>query len=353
MEDLKTTHEIFFSNSNSMDELDSESIDLIVTSPPYPMIEMWDGVFSRLNEHIKMALSEGNDRVAFGLMHEELARSWTECMRVLKKGGMICINVGDATRSFNGEFQMYSNHSEITNFFCSNNFVQLPGIIWRKQTNSPNKFMGSGMLPTNAYVTLEHEHILIFRKGRTKRKFKPKLEERYESAYFWEERNKWFSDLWDKVKGTFQTIDINTSDTIRERSAAFPLEIPYRLISMFSIYEDCILDPFWGTGTTSIAAALLKRNSVGYEINEGFYDLFREKITNLPKISAELNLKRMERHRTFIESRFKDEEKIKYVSKPYNFPVITRQEENIAFYHVVEVDSDDSLIRVTYDSQNL
>jgi DNA modification methylase len=86
-------------------------------------------------------------------------------------------------------------------------FTNLPNILWRKQTNAPNKFMGSGMMPPGAYVTLEHEHILIFRNG-GKRQFNSQKEKtnRRQSAFFWEERNQWFSDVWMDLKGARQKI---------------------------------------------------------------------------------------------------------------------------------------------------
>src|SRR5690606_1592163 len=135
-------------------------------------------------------------------------------------------------------------------------FANMPNILWRKQTNAPNKFMGSGMLPAGAYVTLEHEWILVFRKA-GKRTFRSEAEKklRRESAFFWEERNTWFSDLWD-LKGVKQKI---TNSGSRDRSAAYPFELPYRLINMYSVKGDIVLDPFLGTGTTALAAMATER----------------------------------------------------------------------------------------------
>jgi len=165
-----------------MDDIKSNTIDLIVTSPPYPMIEMWDSLFSRLNEKIHRALQEGAGFKAFNLMHLELEKVWCEVARVVRPGGTICINIGDATRKIRNNFQLFPNHVRIIQFFQNNGFIVLPSILWRKPTNSPNKFLGSGMLPTNAYVSLEHENILIFRKGDDKRKFTAGFEGRYRSA---------------------------------------------------------------------------------------------------------------------------------------------------------------------------
>ena len=169
--------------------------------------------------------------MAFELTHRELDKVWLECFRVLKEGGFLCINIGDATRNIKGEFELYNNHSRIITYCTNIGFTNLPNIIWRKPTNSPNKFMGSGMLPCGAYVTLEHEWILIFRKG-SKRLYKgdTEKEQRRQSSFFWEERNHWFSDLWE-IKGTKQAI---TNTKSRERNASYPFTVPYRLINMYS-----------------------------------------------------------------------------------------------------------------------
>jgi DNA modification methylase len=331
---METNHTIYFKDSSDMSELQANSIDLMITSPPYPMIEMWDTLFSSLNEDIKQALEEENGKRAFNLMHEELNKVWSEVARVLKGSGIACINIGDATRKIKNSFQLFPNHVKITNFFHNSDFIELPCILWRKPTNIPNKFLGSGMLPPNAYVTLEHEYILIFRKGKTKRKILPKSKNRYNSAFFWEERNKWFSDIWDDIRGVSQklTNSNNNQNKTRERSAAFPLELPYRLINMFSLIEDTILDPFWGTGTTSLAAMISTRNSIGYEINSGFMKLFRTKLNNLKQFNRDINTNRLDQHVDFINNYKNNLKDIKYNAAHYKFPVITKQEIDFLLY---------------------
>lgn len=227
---LYTTHQIYNLPSQDLTQIEANSIDLVVTSPPYPMIEMWDEMFALQNPAVKSFLSS-DPAIAFELMHQEIDKVWRECFRLLKDGGLLCINIGDATRTINKKFQLFNNHTRIVKACLEIGFTNLPNIIWRKQTNAPNKFMGSGMLPGGAYVTLEHEWILIFRKC-GKRNYKAAADKliRRQSAFFWEERNKWFSDIWD-VKGTKQKIR-NTQS--RERNASFPLEIPFRLIGMYS-----------------------------------------------------------------------------------------------------------------------
>jgi len=335
---METVHQIFFKNSSRMDEVESNSIDLIVTSPPYPMIEMWDSLFSRLNEKIQGALQKGAHLEAFNLMHQELEKVWLEVVRIVKPGGIVCINVGDATRTINNNFQLFPNHVRVTTFFQDNGFVVLPSILWKKPTNSPNKFLGSGMLPTNAYISLEHEHILIFRKGNEKRKLPPAFETRYQSAYFWEERNKWFSDLWLDIKGVSQKMNNQTGNKgkLRERSAAFPLKLPYRLINMFSIYEDTILDPFWGKGTTTFAAMISGRNSIGYEINSEFLESFKIGLRDLKETARSINNERLKDHVEFVKNYKKNGKEPKYKSKNYEFSVITKQETEILLYSINE-----------------
>jgi len=156
--------------------------------------------------------------------------------------------------------------------------------------------MGSGMVPPNAYVTLEHEYILPFRKG-DRRSFAANADHRYDAAYFWEERNRWFSDLWTELRGTLQSLD---DDDLRDRSAAFPFGLPYRLINMFSVYGDTVCDPFFGTGTTGLAAAVAGRNSVGYELDPAFASVFEDRIDDVPALSRQVIDDRLTAHRTFV-----------------------------------------------------
>ena len=151
-----------------MADLADECIDLVVTSPPYPMIEMWDEIFTNQNSKIGEAIKKKDGPLACELMHRELDKVWQEVFRVLKNGGIACINIGDATRTIDGHFALYTNHSRIHTYMQKIGFSALPAILWRKQTNAPNKFMGSGMMPPGAYVTLEHEYVLILRKGNKK-----------------------------------------------------------------------------------------------------------------------------------------------------------------------------------------
>ena len=319
----ETNHKLYFSDSRDMQEIQDESVDLIVTSPPYCMVQIWDHVFSQLNPEIKVALDKEDGNSAFELMHQELDKVWDEVYRVLKTNGIACINVGDATRSIGNNFKLYASHARIISHCCKIGFQCLPLIIWSKLTNSPNKFMGSGMLPPGGYVTLEHEYILILRKG-GKRKFEKDIEKqrRQSSSYFWEEGNTWFSDVW-YLKGVHQSLKQNNT---RERSAAFPFELAYRLISMYSLKHDTGLDPFLGTGTTMLAAMALERNSIGVEIATDFNEMIDERITDIVTYANDYNQKRLDEHKKYMDTYTKKHGESKYRNEFYDFPVKTKQE---------------------------
>ena len=336
---MQTTAKLICGPAQSMAGIADESVDLIVTSPPYPMVEMWDEIFALQDEDCRIGeqLSRGNGRAAFALMHKLLDAVWLECDRVMKPGAIACINIGDATRTLDGDFQLYSNHSRILSSFLGQGFAALPDILWRKQTNAPNKFMGSGMLPVGAYVTYEHEYILVLRKGQ-RRKFTTAAEKalRRESAFFWEERNVWFSDVWLDVKGASQgLVDAPTrpladkTSAARERSAAFPFELAYRLICMFSVKEDLVLDPFAGTGTTLAAALTAGRNSVGMEIDEKLVPVAYNLLHSTPPAANAYNHARLARHAEWAAARTAERGPLKYASRHYGFPVMTAQERDL------------------------
>ncbi|HLY77275.1 MAG TPA: DNA methyltransferase, partial [Thermoplasmata archaeon] len=127
------------------------SVALVVTSPPYPMIPQWDGLFA------------GWGATEFETMHQELDRVWAGCHRALIPGGILAVNIGDAVRTVSGEFRLWPNHSRVVAAAEALGFRSLPYILWKKPTNKPNAFLGSGFLPPNAYVTLDCEFILLFR----------------------------------------------------------------------------------------------------------------------------------------------------------------------------------------------
>ena len=347
---MKTIHQIFYRDARNLKEIPAESVDLVVTSPPYPMIGMWDDIFGSQNLEVQKALKNGDGKLAHELMHKILDSVWDEVFRVLKDGRFACINIGDATRKVGGDFCLYPNHARILNSLLNIGFSALPDILWRKQTNAPNKFMGSGMLPAGAYVTLEHEYILILRKG-SKREFKTEWEKqnRRKSALFWEERNIWYSDVWMDIKGTGQRLSDELS---RLRSAAFPYELAYRLVNMYSVKGDVVLDPFLGTGTTIAAAMTSGRNSIGVEIDKSFQQAVRPMARQIIDFSNDYLCDRLRRHFEFVEDRIQTSGPLKYTNRYYGCPVVTSQEQSILLNGLKEVrESDDNIFEVTYSAQ--
>jgi len=266
-----------------MSELEDGSVQLMVTSPPYPMIAMWDDLFCKadpkiaeLFQRVNANGSEESVRQIYTAIHDYFAKVWAETYRVLVDGGIACVNIGDATRTINGRFQLYPNHSRIIEVCEKIGFTTLPYILWKKPTTKPmykgkGAFLGSGFLPPNAYVTLDCEFILLFRKGKL-RKFPPKDALRYESVYTKAQRDEWFSQIW-AFKGTRQT-----ASELERRTAAYPEEIAERLIRMFSVKGELVLDPFLGSGTTTKVAMQNERSSIGYETDPNLLPLITKKI---------------------------------------------------------------------------
>jgi modification methylase len=222
-----------------------DSVHLVVTSPPYPMIPQWDGLFRQL----------GADDYA-GMLRI-LEDAWVACHRVLVPGGILAVNIGDALRTIDRDFRLWPNHAHTLLMAERVGFTSLPYILWKKPTNKPNAFLGSGFVPPNAYVTLDCEYVLLFRKGRLRR-LPPHDPGREASRFSRAERDRWFSQIWSDVRGASQR-------TARGRSAAFPLAIPERLVRMFSVVGETVLDPFAGTGTTLEAAVRCGRDAIGVE----------------------------------------------------------------------------------------
>ena len=322
-----TRHLILRGDSREMRRVERESVDLVVTSPPYPMIQMWDTLFSGMNSKVARALSRGDGERAFELMHDELDVVWKRTCYVLREGGIACIVIGDATRKLGGAFRLYQNHARVVSSFVTRGLQPLPGIMWVKQSNKPNKFLGSGMLPPSAYPTLEHEHILLFRKG-SNRTFSTAADKqrRRRSAYFWEERNRWFSDLWVDIKGERQRIG---GEQMSRRSASFPIEIARRLVCMFSIQGDTVLDPFLGRGTTAVSAACCGRNSIGIEIDGILRGVSARRLSCSVKECSTYSARRLENHLEYVARRRKAGNELRYVSRKYGFPVTTSQETDI------------------------
>jgi DNA modification methylase len=244
--------QLLHGDARRLEGVGDASVHLVVTSPPYPMIPQWDALFRELGatDHLGML------RV--------LEDAWSACHRVLVPGGILAVNIGDALRTTDGEFRLWPNHAHTLLAAERVGFRPLPYLLWKKPTNKPNAFLGSGFVPPNAYVTLDCEYVLLFRKGRLRR-LPPHDPQREASRFSRGERDRWFSQIWSDVRGTSQR-------TARGRSGAFPLAIPERLVRMFSLVGETVLDPFAGTGTTIEAAVRWGRDAVGVEWDRATFD---------------------------------------------------------------------------------
>ncbi|MBI5916478.1 MAG: thermonuclease family protein [Bacteroidetes bacterium] len=254
-----TYHKIINGDSRHLGELKDESIHLVVTSPPYWQLKDY-GTENQIGFH---------DDYETYINHLNL--TWAECHRVLHKGCRLCINIGDqfARSVYYGRYKIIPIHSEIIRFCEAVGFDFMGSIIWQKTTTMNTtggaSIMGSFPYPRNGIVKLDFEYILLFKKQGTAPK--PTPEQKEQSAMTTEEWNTYFNGHW-YISGVRQDNHL----------AMFPEELPKRLIKMFSFPGENVLDPFLGSGTTSLVAKSLGRNSCGYEINPDFIPIIKQKL---------------------------------------------------------------------------
>ncbi|MCW5205631.1 hypothetical protein VU08_01690 [Desulfobulbus sp. F5] len=242
-----------------MNLLHDESVHLIVTSPPYWQLKDYGT----------------EDQIGYNDSYESYINNlnlvWHECHRVLHSGCRLCINIGDqfARSVYYGRYKVIPIRTEIIKFCEIIGFDYMGAIIWQKATTTNTTggavIMGSFPYPRNGIVKIDYEFILIFKKQGTAPK--PSKEQKERSVLNKEEWNKCFAGHWN-FAGAKQDGHL----------AMFPEELPARLIKMFSFVDETVLDPFLGSGTTSLAAKKLMRNSVGYEINNEFIEIIKQKL---------------------------------------------------------------------------
>ena len=312
---MKPWAKIVIGNSMDMSEIESESIGLIITSPPY-----W---------HIKDYEIDG--QIGYGqTLHEylkDLYRVWEECFRVLESGRRLCINIGDqfARSVIYGRYKIIPLHAEVISQCEKIGFDYMGSIIWQKKTTMNTTggavIMGSYPYPPNGMIEIDYEFILIFKKpGKNKKVSKIVKEYSKLSKEEWKE---YFSGHW-KFGGEKQV----------NHEAMFPEELPKRLIKMYSFVGETVLDPFLGSGTTVKAALKLHRNAIGYEINENFLEIIKEKVG----MNSLLNSFNIQIVKKFVDVKPKevDYKPIIKDAKPQMDPnkLIFKKE---TFYRVVEI----------------
>jgi len=256
---VSTNHKIIIGDSRKMVEVPDKSVHLIITSPPY-----W-----QLKDYGTEKQIGFNDSYEGYVNNLNLV--WKECYRVLHDGCRLCINIGDqfARSVYYGRYKVIPIRTEIIRFCEALGLDYMGAIIWQKPTTMNTTggatIMGSFPYPRNGIIKIDYEFILIFKKPGKPPAVKKEFKE--ESKLTKEEWNEYFSGHW-SFNGEKQ----------REHLAMFPEELPKRLIKMFSFVGDTVLDPFLGSGTTILAAKNLCRNSIGYEINENFLPIIKEKV---------------------------------------------------------------------------
>lgn len=252
-------HKVVIGDSRRMAEIEDESVHLVVTSPPY-----W-----QLKDYGPKQQIGYNDSYQDYINNLNLV--WKECHRVLHKGCRLCINIGDqfARSVYYGRYKVIPIRTEITKFCETIGFDYMGAIIWQKvttcNTTGGATIMGSFPYPRNGIIKIDYEFILIFKKLGNPPKVSKEIKEKSKLSV--DEWNQYFYGHW------------NFSGEKQDKHlASFPEELPKRLIKMFSFVGDTVLDPFVGSGTTSVAAMKLCRNSVGYEINEDYLPTITERL---------------------------------------------------------------------------
>lgn len=251
---LPTIHTLHNGDSRDLSWIADGEVPLIVTSCPYFDVVEY--------EHQPGQIADFGSYEAF---LQELDQVWRECWRVLAPGGRLACNVGDVLRSrkAHGSHHVLPLHADILVHTRATGFQALTGIMWRKITScayeqGPGGVLGKPGQP-NGVIKSELEHILLLRKPGPYRR--PTAEQVAASRISKAERATWYRPVWDDVPGTRD----------KTHPAPFPVEIPYRLIRMFSFAGDTVLDPFGGRFTTTVAALRAGRNSVGIEVAPSYF----------------------------------------------------------------------------------
>ncbi|NQT40673.1 MAG: site-specific DNA-methyltransferase [Planctomycetes bacterium] len=253
--EVPTTHEVHLGDARTI-ELEAESVHLVLTSPPYWTLKEYRDTSGQLG-HVE----DYDEFLA------ELDKVWRSCYRALVPGGRLICVVGDvclSRRKNKGRHTVVPLHASIQEHCRVIGFDNLAPIIWHKIANAVYEVSGNGSAflgkpyEPNSVIKNDIEYILMERKPGGYRK--PSVAARVLSVISAEDHQTWFQQIWTGVTGA----------STRKHPAPYPIELATRLIRMFSFVGDTVLDPFLGTGTTTIAAMRHGRNSIGYEIDREY-----------------------------------------------------------------------------------
>jgi site-specific DNA-methyltransferase (adenine-specific) len=240
-----------------MEEISDDSIHLMLTSPPYFNAPFdYKGLYDNYEQYLELL-----NHVA------------KEIYRVLKQGRIAVLNIDDML--VNGE--KFPIVSDVTKIFQNAGFRYRDRIIWKKPDGYLRISRRSGVLLQNPYPMYFYpdnllESILIFQKGRFDYRSIPeevKEASKINIKEFLD--NKWYMTLWEMT-------NVLPGSTLEKEIAAFPEELPYRIIKLFSYMGETVLDPFAGSGTTMKVARFLGRNSIGIEIKKSLIPIIKKKL---------------------------------------------------------------------------
>ncbi|PSP91854.1 methyltransferase [Halobacteriales archaeon QS_4_66_20] len=262
---LPSHHELHLGDARDLSIVDDESVELVVTSPPYFDIKDYENGTGGEDQ-----LGDIEDYEQF---NEEIDKVWKQCYEKLVPGGRMCVVVGDILRSRSNydRHRVLPLHATIQEHCTNVGFDNLAPIIWYKIGNASleaggnARFLGKPYEP-GAVIKNDIEYILLFRKPGSYRS--PSTAERILSLIEADRHQKMFRQLWDDIKGQPQT----------DHPAPFPAELAERLIRMFSFVGDTVLDPFAGSGSTAVGASRCGRNSVSVELEEEYFEVAKKRI---------------------------------------------------------------------------
>jgi DNA modification methylase len=253
---IPTTHDLYLHDARDLNFLQANSVHLVVCSPPYWTLKEYrksEGQLGYVSDYEKFLA--------------ELDKVWGHCYRALVPGGRLVCVVGDvclSRRKNEGRHTVVPLHASIQEHCRKLGFDNVQGIIWHKIANAKyevengSSFLGKPYEP-NAVIKNDVEYILMQRKPGGYRS--PSIATRILSVIPEKNHGEWFRPIWEGLTGA----------STKEHPAPYPMELAERLIRMFSFAGDTVLDPFMGTGTTTVAAARSGRNSVGVEIDPYYY----------------------------------------------------------------------------------
>jgi DNA modification methylase len=280
-----TTHVIREADARDLSFIETESVHLVCTSPPYASLKEYPDHPGQLGNH-----------PIYDEFLDELDKVWRECLRVLVPGGRIACVVGDVciSRRRGGRHHVLPLSADIQVRTRRLGFDCLTPIRWLKVANivleasRSSRFLGKPNLP-NGVIKNDLEHILFMRKPGGYRK--PTAEQEKRSFIPTDQYAKIFSPIWADVSGQVRS----------SHPAPYPPEIPRRLIRMFSFVGDTVVDPFSGTGTTALAAVETGRNSISVEIDPGYVELTEQRLRSsglIARIEVDRRDNRPERPKT-------------------------------------------------------